>query len=271
MVRLAATVMLVRRAEHAPFEVFMLRRSEASHFVPDVYVFPGGTVDAADLSQQAFDRTRGIDLRALRREFRAKRTPALPVPVDEPTTRECAGLLIAGVRELFEEAGVLLACNAAGNALSVGDLAPLEPLLHAARRRVHSGEQRFDELLEEAGVYADASALSLFSQWITPPVYPRRYNAHFFVAFASADQAASADLIETHDGIWIAPQTALKRLADGDLRMVYPTIKHVERLARFGSPSELLEFTRTKPIVSVMPQTPGEHQFVLPAELEYAW
>src|SRR5579863_5231671 len=46
LVRLAATVMLIRPAEHAPFEVFMLRRSEASHFVPDVFVFPGGTLDA---------------------------------------------------------------------------------------------------------------------------------------------------------------------------------------------------------------------------------
>ncbi len=41
----------------------MLRRSESSHFVPDVYVFPGGTVDPPDMTEQAFARARGIGTR----------------------------------------------------------------------------------------------------------------------------------------------------------------------------------------------------------------
>lgn len=263
--------MLIRPAEHAPFEVFMLRRSEASHFVPDVYVFPGGTMDASDLSQEALDRACGIGESELRNQFRAQDAPSLPAAVERPTAREAAGLLIAGVRELFEEAGVLLACDPDGAPLSNRDLEPLRDRLQDARKRVHSGLQRFDELLRELNLHANASALSLFSQWITPPVYPRRYNAHFFVAPASTDQAASADTVETHDGVWIAPQVALDRMTAGEFRMVYPTIKHVERLARFGSAQELLDFTKSKPILSIMPHVEGEHQFALPAELEYAW
>ena len=130
---------------------------------------------------------------------------------------------------------------------------------------------RFDELLARLDVYADASALTLFSHWITPPAYPRRYNAHFFLALAHEHQAAAADSFETHDGVWIAPDDALERCSHGEFSMVYPTIKHVERLAQFSSPSALLEFARTKTIYSVMPQTPGAHQFALPADLEYAW
>ena len=262
--------MLVRPA-HDEFEVFMLRRSEASHFVPDVYVFPGGTLDASDMSPEALSRTRGVDEQAVRLQFRARTPETLPAPQDEPTGREAAGLLVAALRELFEEAGVLLACDSNGRPLTDSDLAGARVRLHEARSRVREGTERFDQLLSELDVYANAHALALFSQWITPPVYPRRYDAHFFVAVASPDQAASADAFETHDGVWISPSDALEQCAAGAFRMVYPTIKHVERLARFGSADELMAFARSKPILRIMPQTPGDHTFSLPPDLEFAW
>ncbi len=263
--------MLVRPASEKQFEVFMLRRSEASHFVPDVYVFPGGTVDESDMTEQASARACGIEAESLSAQFRAKHAPAFPAPFGTPEPREAAGLLIAAVRELFEEAGVLLACDQDGRALSDSDLAPYRERLHDARRLVHAGELSFAQLLEELGVYANAAALALFSQWITPPVYPRRYNAHFFVAQAVAKQAAVADAFETHDGVWVTPQAALQRCELGEFRMVYPTIKHVERLAEFDSAQALMEFARRKTIYSIMPDTPSDREFSLPSDLEFAW
>jgi 8-oxo-dGTP pyrophosphatase MutT (NUDIX family) len=262
--------MLVRPARTG-FEVFMLRRSEASHFVPDVYVFPGGTVDADDLSEQAFARARGVDPVALQMQFRAQIEPSFPAPFATPPAHEAAALLIAAIRELYEEAGVLLACDAEGVPLSDMDLAPYRERLHADRARVQNGEIPFTRVLEDVRAYANAQALALFSQWITPPVFPRRYNAHFFVAEASPDQAAVADTFETHDGVWIAPEDALSRCRAGDFRMVYPTIKHVERLSAFTGVESLMQFARTKPIVSIMPDVPGEREFSLPAHLEHAW
>jgi hypothetical protein len=143
--------------------------------------------------------------------------------------------------------------------------------LHEARARVQRGVLPFSQLLEDIGVYANASALTLFSQWITPPVFPRRYNAHFFLAKASPDQAAVADAFETHDGVWVSPGAALEQCAAGSFRMVYPTIKHVERLAQFDGVDELFAFAKTKPIYSIMPNTPAEREFSMPPDLEYAW
>lgn len=249
----------------------MLRRSEASHFVPDVYVFPGGTVDKSDVSEQAFVRARGVDPDSVRGQFRAQIEPTFPAPVSSPEMHEAAGVLFAAVRELYEEAGVLLATDERGTPLSDRELAPYRERLQAERARVQSGEMSFANLLEEIGAYANAHALALFSQWITPPVFSRRYNAHFFVAKASPDQAAVADAFETHDGVWIAPREALARCRDGDFRMVYPTIKHVERLAEFDDVDALMAFARSKPIYSIMPDVPAEREFSLPAHLEYAW
>jgi 8-oxo-dGTP pyrophosphatase MutT (NUDIX family) len=249
----------------------MLRRSEASHFVPDVYVFPGGTVDAQDMSEQALSRACGVDEASLQAQFRAQIEPSFPAPVATPPAPEAAGLLIAAVRELYEEAGVLLACDAQGTPLSDAQLAPYREQLHADRMRVQAGKLSFTHVLTEVGAYANAHALALFSQWITPPVFSRRYNAHFFVAQASPDQAAVADTFETHDGIWTTPQAALTRCRAGDFRMVYPTIKHVERLAAFDDVESLMQFARTKPIYSIMPDVPAEREFSLPPHLEYAW
>jgi hypothetical protein len=148
---------------------------------------------------------------------------------------------------------------------------PYRERLHEDRKRVQSGEIAFTQVLEDVGAFANAHALALFSQWITPPVFARRYNAHFFVALASPNQAAVADAFETHDGVWIAPREALQRHGAGDFRMVYPTIKHIERLAQFDDVESLMAFARAKPIYSVMPDVPAEREFSLPAHLEYAW
>ncbi|HEY1976306.1 MAG TPA: NUDIX hydrolase [Candidatus Baltobacteraceae bacterium] len=126
------------------------------------------------------------------------------------------------------------------------------------------------ELFEEAGVRLDPAAIAPFSHWVTPPSEPRRYDTHFFFALAPADQIARADAFETHDGIWIAPADALQRFREGSLHLVYPTIKHLERLRAFASVEDVAAFARTKTIHTICPDDAGD-SFEIPAELEDAW
>jgi len=126
------------------------------------------------------------------------------------------------------------------------------------------------ELFEEAGVRLRPDALTPFSHWITPPSEPRRYDTHFFFAQAPADQIARADAFETHDGIWISPAQALERYRNQKLHLVYPTIKHLERLVAFTSVDEIADFARTKAIHTICPDDSGD-SFEIPAELENAW
>lgn len=126
------------------------------------------------------------------------------------------------------------------------------------------------ELFEEAGVRLDPAALTPFSHWITPPSEPRRYDTHFFFAQAPADQVARADAFETHDGVWITPGHALQRYRERSLHLVYPTIKHLERLLAFSSIEDAAAFARTKTIHTICPADAGD-SFAIPAELEDAW
>jgi 8-oxo-dGTP pyrophosphatase MutT (NUDIX family) len=126
------------------------------------------------------------------------------------------------------------------------------------------------ELFEEAGVRLDATELLPFSHWITPPSEPRRYDTHFFFARAPENQIAQADAYEMHDGIWIAPTAALARYRDRRLHLVYPTIKHLERLEPFASVDDVVAFVRGKTIHTICPDDDGA-TFAIPAELENAW
>src|SRR5580658_7573964 len=131
-------------------------------------------------------------------------------------------------------------------------------LVHAAVR----------ELGEEASVDVDAAGLQLFSHWITPAGEPRRYNTHFFIANAPPDAFGTADSVETHDAQWLAPADALAAHRRGEMHLVFPTIKHLERLAAFDSVDALLAFAREKPIVTIMPDRGPSEGMALPRALE---
>ena len=134
-------------------------------------------------------------------------------------------------------------------------------LLHAAAR----------ELREEASVEIDPAGLTLFSHWITPAGEPRRFNTHFFIAAAPPGALGIADSVETHDARWLSPQHALEAHRDGEMLLVFPTIKHLERLAAFASIDALLAFAREKPIVTIMPDLPPSAGVQLPQALEGRW
>jgi 8-oxo-dGTP pyrophosphatase MutT (NUDIX family) len=263
-VRLAATVILAR----PPFEVYLTRRSASAAFAPDAFVFPGGTIEMQDATDAARARTLGLEPERLEREFRA----AIPdeLASDEPAVGRdaAAALFIAALRELFEEAGVLLARTAAD--FPIDALSADWEGVALERAAVRNGKLTFADFLEAYGWYADARALTLFSHWITPPSEPRRYNTHFFFAVAPPDQAALADASETHDGLWIAPPEALERRRAGTLHLVYPTVKHLERLQSFDSVDAALEFARRKPVLTIVP-TDTADDFEIPPALENAW
>ena len=93
-IRLAAAVLLLRPVD-AGFEVFMVCRAIKSAFMPDVYVFPGGTVQAED--------------RALEKQSKLCRAVKETAPDAEGFTQLGSGVRAAAIRELFEEANILLA------------------------------------------------------------------------------------------------------------------------------------------------------------------
>ncbi len=273
--RPAATVMVVRPVEEsAPdgaYEVFMVRRSTKSTFVPDVYVFPGGSLDQTDSSPAALSRIAGITPAEIEATFRD--TPGIGaddagVPL---SYEQKAGLFLAAMRELFEEAGVLLVQDEAGEEFEVGRDAERRSRFHAARLAMQKGELNFIELLEREKLRIDAGRLIYFSHWITPPSEKRRFDTRFFLAKANFGQEAEADEYETTEGVWIEPAKALERHAEKQFNMIYPTIAHLKRLAARPTLPTVLQYARSKEIVPAMPQVLPGPDFKLTLDVSDRW
>jgi 8-oxo-dGTP pyrophosphatase MutT (NUDIX family) len=133
------------------------------------------------------------------------------------------------------------------------------------------------ELAEEASVHVhDTAALTPFSRWITPAEVKIRFDTWFFVVEAPANAEPQADGQECVDLRWIAPQAALDAGAQGELELVFPTIKHLEQLAGFDSVQATIAAAREREVVPIQPRIvvedggakvllPGEPGFDAPA------
>lgn len=196
--RPAATVIVMRDGADG-MEVLLLRRAERSgDRSSGAYVFPGGTLDAGD--RDLHDRCVGLDDAAASARLR------LPA----------GGLdyFAAAIRECFEEAGILFACDAAGDTVSL-DLAPEE--LERVRASIRRGESTLRAFCIAHGLYLAADRLAYHSHWLTPRGLPKRFDTRFFVAVLPPGQRATIDRVETLDHRWIRPRDALAGALDARL------------------------------------------------------
>ena len=129
------------------------------------------------------------------------------------------------------------------------------------------------ELEEEAGIaLPDGTDAVRFSRWITPAEVDRRFDTHFFLIRAPDGAEPAVDGGECVAARWIRPQDALDAGERGELKLVFPTIKHLEELARFSSVAEALATARTRRVMPVQPKLlvlGGVAQVLMPGEPGY--
>ena len=103
----------------------------------------------------------------------------------------------------------------------------------ARRRRGRAGHAPAASLRRRPASPCPADAeLVRYSRWITPAQVKVRFDTHFFVARAPDGAEARVDGAECVGARWIRPQDALDAGERDELMLVFPTIKHLEQLAR---------------------------------------
>jgi 8-oxo-dGTP pyrophosphatase MutT (NUDIX family) len=129
------------------------------------------------------------------------------------------------------------------------------------------------EVAEEAGVTLHGpESLVKFSRWITPRQVKIRYDTHFFLAPLPDGEAPEIDGGEVVEARWYAPSGALAAWREGEIELVFPTVKHLEQLEPFDSADALLEWARGRTVEPVEPQVVLEGEVarvVLPGEPGY--
>jgi len=257
----AATVILLRDRSGGPYEVFLMRRHTNQAFMGGAYVFPGGRLDEADKDQ---------GLAACTGRFSATEARRL---LQEPDLPEAAalGLFLAAIRETFEEAGVILARDTAGQLV---DLADPETADRFADYRLELHEERItlmDLARRESLCYAP-DLLIPYSHWITPEVEPRRFDTRFFLARLPEGQVALHDRMELTESCWATPAFALAEHAAGRIVLMPPTFKTIEELAGFSSIEPLFAAARLQRIFTIFPEafrTADGFGVLLPHDAEY--
>ena len=237
----AATVILLRDQKPEGFEVFLLKRHEKSSFMGGNFVYPGGRVDRDDGSLEICSLSTGVTPENAQAYFGGALTP------DESLAH-----WIAGIRELFEEAGVLLASDQNGHLFRFKDRADREKFLNY-RDLIHKNQITMCQLAQEEKLLFALDQLHYYAHWITPEAHAERFDTRFFIACHPEGQEASYDHKETTEGIWLSPRKALEENLKGEVVLSPPTLKTLEDLSQFKSIGGVLDSLRKEEIHPILP------------------
>ena len=210
----AATVVLLRPGPRG-LEVLLTHRPSSMAFAAGMHVFPGGRVDAADAGEELATRS------ALDAATAAARLG------DELPGQSALAMHVAAIRELWEEVGILLA-DTPRDVASVA----------AARVALLAGRTDFASVAADLGLRLRTDLLVPLSRWVTPPAYPRRFDARFFAAVAPSGEASIAgEEVAAID--WHVPSEALDAMADGRIGMWLPTSCTLQQLEHLRDVTDL--------------------------------
>jgi 8-oxo-dGTP pyrophosphatase MutT (NUDIX family) len=231
--RPATTVLLLRPSRRgdagSPLEVFMVVRHQQIDAFSGALVFPGGKLEEADGDSR----------------LRARATGTAGLGDEELKFR------VAGIREAFEECGILLA-HKRGEAALIG-ATELGPIEKRWRDKLAKDEATIVDLVEAEDLLLATEHMIPYAHWITPTFAPRRFDTWFFLAEAPADQVALHDGSESVDSVWIGAQQAIDEAAAGKRTLVHATFKNLELLSDGATVAGALEQAKQRKVVTVQP------------------
>ena len=233
--RPASTVVLIRPSA-GRFEVLLVRRHDSVAFMGGAHVFPGGRVDPADRLAEPDTLCDGA-------EAAAARIPDL-APIDAIAHH------VAALRELFEEAAVLLARDAGGAMVGGQEAAGR---LHKYRAELAARTTTLPEVAARDGLRLALDTVAPFAHWVTPEIEIKRFDTRFFVAAAPVNQDAAHDDLETTLSLWLDPADAVDRCRQGAIALPPPTWTTLRTLEKFSTVDAVMAWARACTVVRLEP------------------
>jgi 8-oxo-dGTP pyrophosphatase MutT (NUDIX family) len=220
-----ASTVVVTRKRPGGLEVLLLRRRPTMAFAAGMHVFPGGSVHPSDREP----------------------TPWLgPPPEVWARQLQCEvalarALVVAAVRETFEETGILIAGPDSGTVLGVCEGEEWTD----ARRELETGELALGAFLRGRGLVLRADLLAAWGHWVTPEFEPRRFDTRFFVAVLPDGDRAHSHGTETDSSFWMDVDSAVAAAERGELALMPPTLHTLRELGAAGRDGVVATLART--------------------------
>ena len=246
-----ATTVVVLRPSTTRFDVCLVRRHDEVAFMGGAHVFPGGRLDEGDHLPDPSPLCDGL-------EQAARQIPDF-------SAADSVAHHVGAVRELFEEAGLLLARPVAGTA-------PAVAALTAQRRALMAGSTSIGPIASALDVRLSCQALLYFANWRTPESEEKRYDVRFFMALAPEGPSATDDGTKSTGSLWIDPADATARCRRGELLLAPPTWTTLRWLDRFATADEAMAWARTQKPTKVQPrlfEVEGRRMLALPGDEVY--
>jgi len=214
----AATVVIFRNAPAGgPPQLLMVQRAREMRFAGGAAVFPGGRVDPED---------RALAARLL--------------PDDEP---EVGAARIAGIRETLEETGLAIAVEQPVDAREAGE---------ARAQLLEQGA--LAPVLEHHGWTLAPHRLQPFAHWC--PMSDGAFDTRFFITDVGTGAVdIKVDATENTRLFWASAADALAQAEAGELSIIFPTRRNLDRLALFKSYEEAHAQTERFPMARISPRT----------------
>eukprot|EP01130_Rhizamoeba_saxonica_P004808 TRINITY_DN1952_c2_g1_i1.p1 TRINITY_DN1952_c2_g1~~TRINITY_DN1952_c2_g1_i1.p1 ORF type:complete len:273 (+),score=34.52 TRINITY_DN1952_c2_g1_i1:51-821(+) len=182
MQRATSVILCRRNAQRKNYKILMVQRSKTCRFMPGEYVFPGGV-------KANIDERFGLN------------------QIDVPK--------ITGIREVFEESGLLIAIPQPKR----------EHVVDAWRKYDH--EDQFHNLITELGCVPNISKMIPYARWVTPQQEKWRYDTHFYIAPINDEFDSTSfnlhDVRETTGSQWFEPHEALELFNRKEIKLPPPT------------------------------------------------
>lgn len=234
----AATIVIFRRDPHGgPAQILMVERNASLNFAGGATVFPGGKVDPAD--------------RAL-----ALRMASAGTDVDDLAAR------VAAVRETLEETGLV-----------VGIEGTVDGTIAAEARRMLISVGDLAQVLDAYGWTLAPERLVPFARWWPRHRTERIFDTRFYLAdLGTGAVDIEVDATENRHLFWASAQGALELAAQGQIKIIFPTRRNLERLAQFDTFEATRAHAQATPAETVSPfteQRDGVAWLMIPDGLGY--
>ena len=233
----AATVVVFRHAPAGgPPELLMLIRSKTMSFAGGMAVFPGGRVDDAD-HVLAAQIEHGLD-------------------ADEAAHR------VAAVRETLEESG-----------LAIGVSGEISAATAREARTMLLREKLLAPVLEAFGWQLDLETLTPFARWLPQGLHMRVFDTRFYLAdLGTGAVDVAVDQTENSRLFWASAQGVLDMADTGEVKLIYPTRRNLERLAQFATYDEARAQAEAIPVRTITPEImeqDGQRWLTIPENAGY--
>lgn len=241
--RAAATLLLLQDSPQG-MAVLISQRAAKSSFVPSMYVFPGGQVDASD----------GLWAQIWHDAFTAQAHSAA-------WDAGLRSMAMAAIRECFEEVGVLLAHDATGTAITPKQSAEIDR------------QQALWPQLQALGWRPSVAALALVCHRAPPASFTKRFHTAFFYAAMPAGAVVQPDMHEQINAVWLPLQDDSWHSGER-YPMIAPTLDTLHSTAQYPNAQAALHAARSTDRVpyflarEVYQQ--GQLERLLPGDLAYA-